>query len=173
MTRSATTRIPMLLAAGVAGAAGEYFLDPQSGRRRRAVAKDRVAAFLRRRAADTEKQARYAAGVARGAAEDITPSGREPAELNDPALEAKVESEIFRDPDAPKGEVNVNVEEGIVFLRGQLDSAERIGRLVEAAGEVEGVRGVENLVHLPGEGAPSKGNGEKREASRQAPLRSK
>jgi hypothetical protein len=45
---------PVLVLAGVAGALGEFFLDPQSGRRRRAVAKDRVAAFARRRADESD-----------------------------------------------------------------------------------------------------------------------
>lgn len=165
---------PILVLAGVAGALGEFFLDPQSGRRRRAVAKDRVGAFFRRRAADAERQARYAAGVAKGAVHEVTPSGHEAAELNDPALAAKVESEIFRDRAAPKGEVSVDVTDGVVYLRGELDSSEQIEGLVEAAGEVEGVRGVENLLHLPGEEAPSRSDGHSTQrAKAQAALRSK
>ena len=165
---------PIVALAGLAGAVGEFFLDPASGRRRRAVATDRIAAFFRRRRAEAEREARYAAGVAKGAVEGITPSGREPAELNDPALEAKVESEIFRDPETPKGRVNVSVEEGVVYLRGELPSKDRIEELAASARAVAGVVGVVNLVHLPGDEAPSKANGHGRgKAKRQAPARSK
>jgi osmotically-inducible protein OsmY len=165
---------PVLVLAGLAGAAGEFFLDPQSGRRRRAVAKDRVAAFLRRRAAEAEREARHAAGVAKGAVAEATPSPRDPQALNDPALEAKVESEIFRDRGAPKGDVAISVENGVVQLRGELESEGQIEELVEAAREVEGVGGVENLLHLPGEEAPSKADGRaKRSKRRRGTARSK
>jgi hypothetical protein len=176
---------PVLVAAGVAGAVGEFFLDPQSGRRRRAVAKDRIAAFLRRRKADAERQTRYAAGVAKGAVEGATPSGRHPDELNDPALGAKVESEIFRDADAPKDKVSVSVEDGIVYLRGELPTKKAADNLARSARSVEGVGKVVNLLHRPGEEAPSKQDGHGRggakrpsgktrgKARRQAPARSK
>jgi osmotically-inducible protein OsmY len=159
---------PIIAAAGIVGAMGEFFLDPQSGRRRRAMAKDRVAGFLRHRKAETEREARYAAGVAKGAVEEMTPSGRDPTQLNDPALESKVESEIFRGRDAPKGEVNVSVEEGVVYLRGELESSDRIEELVASARAVEGVRDVENLLHLPGQEAPAKANGHGRGESKRA-----
>jgi hypothetical protein len=154
------TRKAPIVAAGLAGIAGAFFLDPESGRRRRAIAKDRIAAFFRRRAIEAEKRARYAAGAVKGAVHEAAPSGGDGVgELNDPALEEKVESEIFRAADAPKGQVSVNVEEGVVYLRGELDSEDQIEALVEAAGDVEGVRGVESLLHLPGEEAPSKREG--------------
>jgi len=35
----------------------------------------------------------------------------------------------------------------VVYLRGQLDSAEQIEALVHATGAVEGVKGVKNLLH--------------------------
>jgi hypothetical protein len=47
-----------------------------------------------------------------GPVEEVTPTGREPGELNDPALAAKVKSEIFRHPEAPRDKVSVSVEEG-------------------------------------------------------------
>jgi len=176
---------PLLVGAGVAGALGEYFLDPQSGRRRRAVAADRIAAFLRRRRADAERQTRDTAGVAKGAVESATPSGGPPERLNDPALEAKVESEIFRDADAPKDKVNVSVENGVVYLRGELRTKKAIEGLARSARTVEGVAEVVNLLHRPGEEAPSKEDGHGRgdakrpsgktrgKAKRQAPTRSK
>ena len=147
--------------AGAVGAAGAYFFDPDTGNRRRAVARDRVTAFFRQRGRDASRFARTGAQQAKGRAEgavaEATPSP--PKDLNDPALENKVQSEIFRAADAPKGEVNVNVENGVVYLRGQVDSAEQIEKLVDATHAVEGVRGVENLLHTPGESPPTKHDG--------------
>ena len=48
------------------------------------------------------------------------------------------------------------VEDGVAYLRGQLDDDEAIGRLVNAVREVDGVRDVQSLLHQPGEAAPAK-----------------
>jgi osmotically-inducible protein OsmY len=101
---------------------------------------------------------RYA-GKAKGAVGSVTPGvGRAPAEerLNDPALARKVESEIFRDQDLPKGAISVNVEYGVVYLRGEVPDREQMDALVDRTRKVDGVRGVENLTHLPNEAAPMK-----------------
>jgi osmotically-inducible protein OsmY len=143
------------MAAGVAaGAAGAYFLDSQNGKRRRHVAFDRAKALLRRGAAESERRVRYATGVAKGAAHKATGDGAE--SLPDPDLANKVRTEIFRDPEAPKGGVSVNAENGTIYLRGEVDSPEQIESLGAKAREVNGVRGVVNLLHLPGEPAPTK-----------------
>jgi osmotically-inducible protein OsmY len=60
-----------------------------------------------------------------------------------------VKSEIFQPADARKGSVNINVEGGVVYLRGEVKRPEEIRKLVEEAGAVHGVRGVENLLHTP------------------------
>jgi BON domain len=100
---------------------------------------------------------RYAGGVAKGMAHRATPgSDSSTGTLNDPALARKVESEIFRDADAPNGSVNVNVENGIVYLRGQVERSEDIEALVAKAEKVDGVHGVESLLHLPGTPAKMK-----------------
>jgi osmotically-inducible protein OsmY len=141
-----------------AGAAAAWFLDPNDGARRRNVARDKALKYARRGGAEVTRKADYAAGQAKGAVAQATPSDRAPAEerLNDPALQAKVESELFRPADAPKGQVSVNVEHGVVWLRGEVESPELIRSLGERAGQVEGVRGVENLLHGPGTPAPHK-----------------
>ena len=147
---------------GAAGAAAQYFLDPTDGRRRRAMARDRAAALLRRGSRQAAGTARYASGVAQGAVQQATPGGeREDAatRLNDPALARKVESEIFRDAEAPKGSVSVNAEHGVIYLRGEVADADQIKELVDRAQAVEGVQAVENLLHEPGTPAPSKGDG--------------
>jgi osmotically-inducible protein OsmY len=95
-------------------------------------------------------------GQLKGAATNVTPgAGREPAEerLNDPALVRKVESEVFRGEDLPKGNVSVNAEYGVIYLRGEVPSRELMDELTTRARAVDGVRAVENLTHLPGEPA--------------------
>jgi osmotically-inducible protein OsmY len=99
---------------------------------------------------------RYA-GKAKGMAGSAPGVGRPPAEerLNDPALASKVESEVFRDTEIQKGNISVNVEYGVVYLRGEVPSQEAMEELVARTRKVEGVQGVENLTHLPSEAAKS------------------
>ena len=95
-------------------------------------------------------------GQLKGAAQSATPgAGREPAEerLNDPALVRKVESEVFRDDELPKGSISVNAEYGVIYFRGEIPSQEAMEELTKRARGVDGVRAVENLTHLPGEPA--------------------
>jgi osmotically-inducible protein OsmY len=100
---------------------------------------------------------RYA-GQAKGMAGSLPGVGRAPAEqrLNDPALAAKVGSEVFRDQQIPKDKLSVNAENGVVYLRGEVPDQDTMDELVERARKVDGVKGVENLTHLPSEAAPTK-----------------
>ena len=75
-------------------------------------------------------------------------------DTNDPTLVSRVESEIFRESGAAKGQVNVNAQFGVVQLRGEVDSQELIDDLVARARSVQGVVDVENLLHAPGDAAP-------------------
>jgi osmotically-inducible protein OsmY len=120
------------------------------------VAMDRAKALLRRGAAEGERKARYAAGVAKGAASEAAGAGEGSTELPDPELANKVRTEIFREKDAPKGDVSVNAENGVVYLRGEVESPEVIESLGAKASAVAGVREVVNLLHLPGQPAPAK-----------------
>ena len=100
---------------------------------------------------------RYA-GQAKGMAGSVPGVGREPAEqrLNDPALAAKVESEVFRDQQIPKDKLSLNAENAVVYLRGEVPDQDTMDELVARARKVDGVQGVENLTHLPSEAAPTK-----------------
>lgn len=128
-----------------------YFLDPDRGRRRRNMARDRAAAASRgslRRAART---GRVLAANAYGLSWKVRHRAPEdPFPPNDVTLVKKVESEVFRDPDIPKGRINVNAEGGVIVLRGELDRPEQIKAVEAAVKRVPGVRDVENLLHLPG-----------------------
>jgi osmotically-inducible protein OsmY len=137
------------------GAALAYFLDPQNGKRRRHVASDRIGAFVRQRGRDVSRAGRAVSAEAQGVAKKATHL-REQAkpQPNDATLTSKVESEIFRDPEVPKGRISVNTQEGVVYLRGEVDSPDLIGQLEQAARKVQGVQDVENLLHVPGSQAP-------------------
>ena len=149
--------VKSLMIGAAAGAAAVWFLDPNDGARRRNVARDKALKYARQTGAQAQRQASYAAGQAKGMAQEAAPtSGKDREELNDPALARKVETEIFRDADAPKGAVVVNVENGVVYLRGEVSDEDEIRTLGEKAGKVEGVRSVENLLHTSGTPAPTK-----------------
>ena len=75
---------------------------------------------------------------------------------DDNTLRDRIESEAFGHNTAPKGGYNLNVEDGIAVLRGQLDSQADIQRLITLVAEVPDVRGVESFLHTPGEPAPNK-----------------
>ncbi len=151
-------RVSSLLFGTAAGAAGAWFLDPNDGARRRNVVRDKALKYARKGGAEAARKGEYAAGVAKGAAHSATPSSREDAaeRLNDPALARKVESVIFREADAPKGDVNVNVEDGVVYLRWQVENNEIMEELEKQARKVDGVKDVQNLLHQPGTPAPAK-----------------
>jgi osmotically-inducible protein OsmY len=83
-----------------------------------------------------------------------TVSQARPKQYDDATLKDKVESELFRDEHEVKGAINVNAQEGIVQLRGQLPSQDLIDALVDRTRKIQGVRDVENLLHTPGTEAP-------------------
>jgi osmotically-inducible protein OsmY len=133
------------------GAALTYFFDPDNGKRRRKVATDRLAGLFRRHG---RRLSRGVASQAHGLKQKATHLREEPkAQPDDVTLARKVESEIFRDADVPKGKINVNAENGRIVLRGEADSREMIEELVGKARKVQGVQDVENLLHAPGEPA--------------------
>jgi osmotically-inducible protein OsmY len=139
------------------GAALTYFLDPQQGRRRRAMAGDRVAGFFRRRVRQGEQLGRDASAQAEGLVEKAKHLEEEAKpQPDDVTLTRKVETEIFRDAEVPKGQINVNSENGKVYLRGEVGKPELIKDLEKRARKVQGVKDVENLLHLPGTEAPTK-----------------
>jgi osmotically-inducible protein OsmY len=150
------SRLITLLFGAAAGAAAAHFLDPDSGARRRNQLRDKTASKARSGKQQAATGAGYAAGKAKGAAATATPSfGDRIEDVDDVTLARKVETEIFRDADAPKGQVSVDVQAGVVYLRGMVADDEWIERLADNAKKVDGVKGVKNLLHRPGTPAPA------------------
>lgn len=137
------------------GAALTYFFDPQSGSRRRAMARDRVLAFFRQRGRQIGRTAGTVQAEAQGFVQKAKHTGPDKlVDPNDATLARKVETEIFRDADVPKGQIDVNAEDGVVVLRGEVERPELIKDLEEKTRSVQGVKNVENLLHTPGTEAP-------------------
>jgi osmotically-inducible protein OsmY len=145
-----------LLAFAAAAAAVTYFFDPQNGARRRNVTRDRMLAFFRQSGSKAGHAGRSVASEAYGLKQKAVHIKEEAKpEPDDVTLARKVETEIFRDADVPKGNINVNAEGGKVFLRGEVGDPSMIEDLEKAARKVQGVRDVENLLHAPGTSAPT------------------
>ena len=122
-------QVRKLVLGGLVGSAAAIVLD----RRRRALVTDRV-----------ERAGRAVGARVHGMSEDV----------DDTTLAHKVETEIFRDDSVPKGQINVNAQDGVVQLRGEVPSEDMVNDLVDKTRSVQGVRDVENLLHLPGTPAP-------------------
>jgi gas vesicle protein len=146
------------LAFGAAiGAALAYFFDPQSGKRRRKMTVDRTAGLARRTGRKAERAGRTVAAETYGVKQKATHlMEKEKPQPDDVTLARKVETEIFRDADVPKGKINVNAENGVVYLRGEVETPDMIKDLESAARKVKGVREVENLLHVPNTPAQTK-----------------
>ena len=139
------------------GALLVYFFDPENGRRRRALARDRIPAYFRRMSAKAERTGKAVAAEAEGVKQKATHlKEQEKPQPDDVTLARKVETEIFRDADVPKGQINVNAENGKIVLRGEVEKPAMIKDLEKRAKKVQGVAEVENLLHTPGSATPTK-----------------
>jgi osmotically-inducible protein OsmY len=99
---------------------------------------------------------RYAASQTAGAARRVAhPRWAQSPPADDVTLARKVETEIFRPADVPKGDINVDAVNGVVTLRGLARTPQQIKELEDKARAIPGVRGVENLLHPPGTPAPT------------------
>lgn len=145
------------LLAGLAGAAAMYFFDPDRGKRRRSLARDRAAGTLRRAGDLSLRLQRRAASDSYGLSQRLShPPELQEMPANDAVLAQKVMSELFRDQRIPKGSINVNAENGIVQLRGQVEHPEQILEIESRVRRIAGVSDVEVLLHLPGTVAPTR-----------------
>jgi hypothetical protein len=105
---------------------------------------------------------RQARGAIEGARHAAAPAKPKPG-MDDVTLQRKVETIVFRPQGAPKGSVDVNVAEGVVYLRGQVKNPDQVKALESAVRAIPEVRGVENLLHLPKTPAPTRADTPRRQ----------
>ena len=139
------------LGAAAAGAIAAFLADPARGRARRARLLDQGGATVRRAGREAGRAMHGISSTAGGKLEAITEGGSRVATTDDITLRDRAETELFRDPSVPKGGINLNVERGVLVLRGEVPDVEMRERLGREAERIEGVWSVRNLLHLPGE----------------------
>jgi hypothetical protein len=131
------------------GASAMYLLDPERGRRRRAMLRDGISArashsgrFLKKSGRDLGNRAR---GLAAKTRNRVSPAGP----VEDDVLAERVRSRMGRHVSHP-GAIEVSVAAGRVTLRGPVLADEADG-LVRAVGSVRGVREVEDRLEIHGD----------------------
>jgi hypothetical protein len=136
-----SSRLVPLLFAAAAGALVTYFLDPEQGRRRRAILRDRVYGKL----ADLDDTTALAAADLRNRLQTLLAGARQRLvneAAPDGAIAGRVRSRIGRAVSQPET-IDVVVSEGTVTLTGPALTRD-IERLLTAAWSVPGVRQVIN-----------------------------
>lgn len=151
---------PWLIAgfSAVAGAGALFVFDPQSGRRRRARTRDRIVHLAHLASRTLRQAARTSSARLSGVRHRLfhALAGGPSAPADDRTLLDRIESQVFRDNEVPKGALNLNVVDGVAVLRGAVLEPALIQRFEERVRSVAGVRGVQNLMHLAGTDAPNK-----------------
>lgn len=147
----------MCVISGFVTGAIVYWMDPDRGRRRRHMARDRMFARMRRVSRGARGMWRGAAAETYGVSHRIVHLVPRPTDVaDDETLRQRVESQLFRDRHVHKGDLNINCEHGMVILRGELHSPMEIAQVEERVRRIPGVRGVQNLLHPHGTAAPNK-----------------
>jgi osmotically-inducible protein OsmY len=161
-------KLRTLFIGGAAAAAARYLFDPEQGAARRTQLKDRAMS----RVGDLGGRAKgSASGVAQGAVQQMKERAAElksgatsatstivveDIEIDDQQLHDRVQTEVLGRVDVPKDRIVVNVEDGIVVLRGELDAQGQIDDVLQKVGAVSGVRAIDSLLHVHGTPAPNK-----------------
>jgi len=151
-------RIRDLAVGAIGGALAAHLWDPDRGRARRARLRDQTAGALRhgrrRLAREGRRRVRYSEGRARGLWHRVTPHPHPTPD--DATLAQKVRSEVLGRGRFHQLDVHVDAHDGVVHLRGEIPSRERIDELIQAVETLDEVHRVESYLHLPGEVAPNK-----------------
>ncbi|KUY77324.1 BON domain-containing protein [Burkholderia cepacia] len=132
-----------LAVAVVCGAAAMYFLDPASGRRRRAYLRDKAASGRHGVTDYANAQARRVADHARGAIAGLRADWLA-GDAGDAQVAERVRSALGRLAGHPR-DVEAIVEHGHVRLSGQIDEAER-RTVVDGVAALHGVETVEDAM---------------------------
>ncbi|HUP00499.1 MAG TPA: SRPBCC family protein [Gemmatimonadota bacterium] len=128
------------------GAALMYLLDPDRGRRRRALVRDQLASRLGGSGGVAGKTARDAANRARGIVAGARSRLRGEGIPDDAVLEERVRSRMGRHVSHP-GSIEVEADQGRITLRGPV-LAHEVDDLLRAVGAVRGVEEIDDRLEI-------------------------
>jgi osmotically-inducible protein OsmY len=135
----------VLLFLAAVGGAVYYFFVGEQGAKRREQANERARELLGRAKGAAEEAGEAVSAEAERMTEEAQDVTEQATSVDDQTLKQKVETEVLGG-DAPESQVDVNVANGVVTLRGELDQPGLIEDLEQRVRKVQGVRGVENLL---------------------------
>jgi len=142
------------------GAVLMYFFDPDRGKRRRALCRDKVEAAGNKVGSYAEKMSREVSNRASGIVAE-TKSLFAHEEVPDETLVERVRSKLGHHP-IDSGAVDIQATKGAVILSGSVTASESL-KLLKAARRVRGVSRVENQLRV----LPDKANTPELQASPQ------
>jgi osmotically-inducible protein OsmY len=122
-----------------------YVLDPERGKRRRALVRDKAVRAANKASDRFEARSRDLKNRARGAAHELKARTRK-EDVEDPVLEERVRAELGRVVSNP-GSVEVAATAGTVILSGSVRTSE-LDDLLSAVRGVPGVADVENRLEM-------------------------
>lgn len=138
-------KVLRLVCAASAGAAVMYFFDPDRGKRRRALVRDKAKHTFKVANETVEKTGHNLRNHVTGTFCRVQSLFRE-RELTDAVLQERVRSKMGRVVSHPKA-VKVEAIDGVVSLRGPIMASEE-HPLLEAVTGINGVKGIENLLEV-------------------------
>lgn len=140
----------------ITGAALMFFLDPESGRKRRHEAVEKINSLVLHFERNMIRTNHFIASQVYGYQQKFAHLriSSEP-ELNNEKLVQRVRSEVFRTPHFPKGRVEVTAENAVVTLKGHVDRYDQIKAIENAVRTVPGVSDVRNYLQVIGQPAAS------------------
>jgi osmotically-inducible protein OsmY len=138
-------KVLRLVCAASAGAAVMYFFDPDRGKRRRALVRDKAKHTLKMANETVDKTGRDLRNHAVGTFCRVQSLFRERV-LTDAVLQERVRSKMGRVISHPKA-VKVEATDGVVSLSGPIMASEE-HPLLEAVIGIAGVKGIDNLLEV-------------------------
>jgi hypothetical protein len=150
-------RVATFVAGILTGVIGAFLLDPRSGARRRALARDKAGKYSRRSSRWIIGRAHGATGQIRGAAHELSHHlpGYEPATPpdTDMFIKQRVESELGH-AGLPLEGLIFDAADGVVHVRGMVPDTESAEAILQRVAAVEGVRAAVSFMRTEA-GAPA------------------
>lgn len=138
-------RITKMMVGSLGGAALMYFLDPNEGRRRRAMLRDQVEKFMNTAADRTEGMIENISDRAQGIAAEKTRTLTS-EEVSDEVMVARVRSAMGHVLSSAHN-VEVIANNGLVTLSGSVPTQE-VDTLISTVKALPGVHGVDNRLEM-------------------------